>query len=109
MYLQLLPKVQFPLRKNEQADEDCGPVGTVEAGSCEKGHSAPLRQLPERKNLRIIKEIDDRDEKVKFKFRTFGRNVYCLNRFSPARYMTSICYFLAMLLFHSYLNPGYLG
>ena len=44
----------------------------MEAGSCEKGHSGPLRQLPERKNLRIVKEIDDRDEKVKFKLCKFG-------------------------------------
>ena len=63
MYLQLLPKVQFPLRKNEQTDEDCGPVGTVEAGSCEKGHSGPLRQLPERKNLRIVTGKDETHKK----------------------------------------------
>ena len=68
MYLQLLPKVQFPLRKNEQVDEDCGPVGTVEAGSCEKGHSGPLRQLPERKNLRIVKGKDETHKKVNSKF-----------------------------------------
>ena len=68
MYLQLLPKVQFPLRKNEQTDEDCGPVGTVEAGSCEKGHSGPLRQLPERKNLRIVEEKDETHKKLILSF-----------------------------------------
>ena len=60
-YLQLFPKVQFPFRKNEQAVGDCGLVWTVDAGSCEKEHSEPLKQLPERKNLRTVKEKDSED------------------------------------------------
>ena len=40
----------------------------MEAGSCEKGHSGPLRQLPERKNLRIVKEKDETHKKVNSKF-----------------------------------------
>ena len=57
-YLQLLPNVQLPFKKNEQAVGESGPVWTAETGSCEKGHSEPLRQLPERKNLRIASEKD---------------------------------------------------
>ena len=56
MYLQLSPKVQLPFRKKVQAVNDCGPAGwEEEAGSCEKAHSEPLKQLPERKNLTASK------------------------------------------------------
>ena len=61
VYLQLFPKVQLPFRKNEQAVGDCGPVWTGEVGSCEKRHSEPLRQFPERKNLRMVNEKDKED------------------------------------------------
>ena len=78
MYLQLFPKVQLPFRKNEQADGDCGPVWTGEVRSCEKGHSEPLKQLPERKNLRMVNEKDKEDDrKVKIEFKSkIKSNVY---------------------------------